>query len=123
MRTAFFAGSVSLIANLFILSGFIPLAIGFRLAIILQITFWTFFTAIGATFTMFLLQKHIAAPIRPFVLLGCVVFLLSLIPIYVRIGILRDFPSSLVAVAVYALIAMHVTDSFLMSGFVIRLMR
>lgn len=91
--------------------------------IILQIAFWTFFATIGATITMIVLKKRVADPKRPFVLFAFVVFLLSLIPIYLHVGILHDFPSSLLMEAVDALIAMHVTDSLLISSFVLRFAR
>lgn len=120
MRVALIAGFVSLTADLLILSAFIPLEIGFRPVIIVQIAFWTFFATIGATVTMFILQKHVAAPTRLFVLLAFLVFFLSLIPIYLRIGIFYDFPYSLAATVVKALVTMHITDSLMISGFVIR---
>lgn len=122
-RTVFFAGFVSLIANLLILSAFIPLSIGFRTVIILQIVFWTFFAATGATITMYILQKFVPYSTRAFIMLAFLIFFLSLIPIYLHAGILHDFPNSLTMTAVKALLTMHVADSLIISSFVIRLTR
>ncbi|MHB8710035.1 MAG: hypothetical protein ACYC6X_00575 [Minisyncoccota bacterium] len=119
MRTALFAGSLSLIANLLILFAFIPFAIGFRTVILIQIAFWTFFATIGATITMSLLRKFMRHPVRPFVALAFLVFFLSLIPIYLHAGILHDFPFALTTTAVKALVMMHVTDSLTISSLVI----
>ncbi|MHB8660767.1 MAG: hypothetical protein ACYC75_02415 [Minisyncoccota bacterium] len=122
MKTALLAGLVSLAADFLILSAFIPLAIGFRPVIIVQIAFWTFFATIGATITMSLLQKFVRHPTGPFVTLAFLVFFLSLIPIYLRAGILHDFPLALTTTAMKALFTMHVTDSLTISCFMIAFM-
>ncbi len=121
MKAALLAATVSLTANLLILSAFIPLAIGFRPVIIVQIAFWTFFATIGATVTMFMLQKFATYPAHKFTLLAFLVFFLSLMPIYLRVGIFHDFPYSLAVTIVKALVTMHITDSLTISAFVIRL--
>lgn len=118
MRAVLFASFASLTANLLVLSAFIPVAIGFRPVIILQIAFWTFFAAIGAAATMFILQKFAPYPAHVFVLLAFLVFFLSLIPIYLHAGILHDFPYSLTMTVVEALVTMHIVDSLTIGGFV-----
>lgn len=121
MRLALLAGSISLSVNLIILSAFIPLAVGFQPVIILQIAFWTFFATTGATMTMFMLKKFAPHPGYSFILLAFLIFFLSLIPIYLRVGIFHNFPYSLADTVTKALVTMHIVDSLTISGFVIRL--
>lgn len=123
MRTILFAGAISTITNLVILYAFIPLAIAFQPTIVFQIAFWTFFASTGATVTMIVLQNITPNPIPVFVILAIIVFLLSLVLIYLHMGILRDFPPSLLVTAVHAINAMHIADSLIISGFVIKFVR
>ena len=120
MRTIYPATFACVMGNVCILAVLIPFAVAFRPDILLQISFWTFFAAIGAAVTMHLLRRHFAEPVRVFVALGCVVFLLSLVPIYLRTGILQEFPNFLLMTAVEALLAMHVVDSILIGASVIK---
>ena len=119
MKVALSAGAAALAANLLILTASVPFEIGFRPVIIAQIAFWTVFAVIGATVTMLLLQKYTKHPAQTFVLFALIVFLLSLIPISLHVGILHDFRAALEGVAMRALIAMHIADSFIISSFLL----
>ena len=106
-------------ANLLLLAVFIPASIAFHVGIIFQIAFWTLAGITGAKIVMIMLKKNFVNYIRIFLNLTYVVFGLSFIPIYLQMGILKEFPPLLLNSAVDALIAMHFTDSVIISALII----
>ena len=110
------AGALSFMLNLIILALIVPLPEGFRLPIILQIAYWTFVGSMGAAIVLSAIRTRAQEPRRYFIGVALLVLLASFIPIYLRVGILHDFPPSIVPIVMRALFTMHMTDALIITA-------